>query len=82
MFNRQAEELAKEMGREDVLLKELYDALEEEDNIKRKEYEFLKKQQEQINLLLDLYGIPRNNNGKLLSTLERLYQALARRLYA
>lgn len=42
---------------EEVQMKELYDALEQEDNEKSKEYIKLKKEFSQINELLDMYGI-------------------------
>ena len=82
MFNQQAEELAREMGTQDVLLKELYDSIEQEDNEKQKDYEFLKKQQIQINSLLDSYGIPVKQNGKKLSLFERIASALKQRMTA
>ena len=56
---------------EEVQMKELYDALEKEDNEKSKEYIKLKKEFSQINELLDMYGIKKCD-----SILERIKIAL------
>ncbi len=56
---------------EEVQMKELYDALEQEDNEKSKEYIKLKKEFSQINELLDMYGIKKCD-----SILERIKIAL------
>lgn len=56
---------------EEVQMKELYDALEKEDNEKSKEYIKLKKEFFQINELLDMYGIKKCD-----SILERIKIAL------
>lgn len=56
---------------EEVQMKELYDALEQEDNKKNKEYIRLKKEFSQINELLDMYGIKKCD-----SILERIKIAL------
>lgn len=56
---------------DEVQMKELYDALEKEDNEKSKEYIKLKKEFSQINELLDMYGIKKCD-----SILERIKIAL------
>ncbi|UKI53103.1 MAG: hypothetical protein L6V86_08450 [Treponema sp.] len=56
---------------EEVQMKELYDALEKEDNEKSKEHIKLKKEFSQINELLDMYGIKKCD-----SILERIKIAL------
>lgn len=56
---------------EEVQMKELYDALEKEDNEKSKEYIRLKKEFSKINELLDMYGIKKCD-----SILERIKIAL------
>lgn len=81
MFERQAEGLEDIVGN-DSQLKELYDSLECEDRKNQEEFELLKKQQNQVNSLLDSYGIPRTKNGLELTLFERIESALKQRMTA
>lgn len=56
---------------EELQMKELYDALEQEDNKKAEEFKKLKEEIIQINELLDMYGIKKCD-----SILERIRIAL------
>lgn len=56
---------------EESQMKELYDALEQEDSKKAEEFNKLKKEFSQINKLLDMYGIKKCD-----SILERIKIAL------
>lgn len=56
---------------EELQMKELYDALEKEDNQKAEEFSRIKKEFSQINELLDMYGVKKCD-----SILERIKIAL------
>lgn len=61
---------------EEKNLKELYDDLANEENMKSNELKRLKEEESQISRIFDCYGVPKTDNKIKLSNVERLELAM------